>query len=29
MLIDYTLGGVVTVFLLVYLTHAVVRPERL
>ncbi|KQS88021.1 MULTISPECIES: K(+)-transporting ATPase subunit F [unclassified Rhizobium] len=28
MLIDYMLGGAVTVFLLVYLTYALVRPER-
>ncbi|WP_438751004.1 K(+)-transporting ATPase subunit F [Pararhizobium sp. O133] len=28
MLIDYMLGGGVTVFLLVYLTYALVRPER-
>ncbi len=28
MLIDYVLGGAVTLFLLVYLTYALVRPER-
>lgn len=28
MLVDYVLGGAVTVFLLVYLTYALVRPER-
>lgn len=28
MLFDYLLGGAVTVFLLVYLTYALVRPER-
>ncbi len=28
MLIDYMLGGAVTVFLLVYLTYALIRPER-
>jgi len=28
MLVDYILGGAVTVFLLVYLTYALVRPER-
>ena len=28
MLLDYILGGSVTVFLLVYLTYALVRPER-
>ncbi|PSJ51368.1 K(+)-transporting ATPase subunit F [Kumtagia ephedrae] len=28
MLIDYILGGAVTLFLLVYLTYALVRPER-
>ena len=28
MLIDYVLGGVVTVALLVYLTYALLRPER-
>ncbi|ESZ41302.1 K(+)-transporting ATPase subunit F [Mesorhizobium sp. L2C066B000] len=28
MLVDYTLGGGVTLFLLVYLTYALVRPER-
>ncbi|CAN7267911.1 MULTISPECIES: K(+)-transporting ATPase subunit F [Phyllobacterium] len=28
MTIDYILGGAVTLFLLVYLTYALVRPER-
>ncbi|MGI6856269.1 K(+)-transporting ATPase subunit F [Mesorhizobium sp. 1B3] len=28
MLLDYFLGGAVTLFLLVYLTYALVRPER-
>jgi len=28
MLVDYLLGGGVTLFLLVYLTYALVRPER-
>ncbi|KSV92387.1 K+-transporting ATPase KdpF subunit [Sinorhizobium fredii] len=28
MLVEYTLGGAVTVFLLVYLTYALIRPER-
>lgn len=28
MLIDYALGALVTAFLLVYLTYALVRPER-
>lgn len=28
MLFDYFLGGAVTLFLLVYLTYALVRPER-
>ncbi len=28
MLFDYVLGGIVTVGLLVYLTYALVRPER-
>lgn len=28
MLFDYVLGGLVTVGLLVYLTYALVRPER-
>jgi K+-transporting ATPase KdpF subunit len=28
MLVEYTLGGLVTVFLLVYLTYALIRPER-
>ncbi|OBZ97276.1 ATPase [Pararhizobium polonicum] len=28
MLVDYVLGGGVTVFLLVYLTYALIRPER-
>jgi len=28
MLLDYVLGGAVTVFLLVYLTYALLRPER-
>ncbi|MER9030445.1 K(+)-transporting ATPase subunit F [Mesorhizobium sp. M0674] len=28
MLVDYILGGGVTFFLLVYLTYALVRPER-
>ena len=28
MLLDYALGAIVTVGLLVYLTYALVRPER-
>jgi K+-transporting ATPase ATPase F chain len=28
MLVDYILGGVVTAGLLVYLTYALLRPER-
>ena len=28
MVLDYVLGGGVTLFLLVYLTYALVRPER-
>jgi K+-transporting ATPase KdpF subunit len=28
MLIDYVLGGIVTVVLLAYLVYALVRPER-
>jgi K+-transporting ATPase KdpF subunit len=28
MVIDYVLGGVVTLGLLVYLTYALVRPEQ-
>jgi K+-transporting ATPase KdpF subunit len=28
MLIEYVLGGVVTVGLLVYLTYALLRPEK-
>ncbi|MGX5839951.1 K(+)-transporting ATPase subunit F [Mesorhizobium sp. ArgA1] len=28
MLVDYILGGGVTLLLLVYLTYALVRPER-
>ncbi|WP_237481131.1 K(+)-transporting ATPase subunit F [Lichenibacterium dinghuense] len=28
MLFDYILGGIVTVGLLIYLTYALVRPER-
>ncbi|WP_352976115.1 K(+)-transporting ATPase subunit F [Mesorhizobium sp. M1428] len=28
MLFDYILGGAVTLFLLAYLTYALVRPER-
>ncbi|ESY21656.1 MULTISPECIES: K(+)-transporting ATPase subunit F [unclassified Mesorhizobium] len=28
MFFDYILGGGVTLFLLVYLTYALVRPER-
>jgi len=28
MLVDYVLGGGVTVFLIVYLTYALIRPER-
>lgn len=28
MLVEYTLGGAVTIFLLVYLTYALIRPER-
>ena len=26
--LDYVLGGLVTAFLLVYLTYALIRPER-
>jgi K+-transporting ATPase KdpF subunit len=28
MLFDYVLGGLVTIGLLIYLTYALVRPER-
>ena len=28
MLFDYTLGGIVALGLLIYLTYALVRPER-
>ncbi|WP_454855916.1 K(+)-transporting ATPase subunit F [Rhizobium binxianense] len=28
MILDYLLGGAVTVFLTVYLTYALIRPER-
>ncbi len=28
MILDYSLGGLVTVVLLVYLVYALVRPER-
>lgn len=28
MLLDHILGGAVTLFLLAYLTHALIRPER-
>lgn len=28
MLLDYMLGGAVTAFLIVYLTYALIRPER-
>ncbi|MBZ9823172.1 K(+)-transporting ATPase subunit F [Mesorhizobium sp. CA4] len=28
MLFDYILGGAVTLFLLSYLTYALIRPER-
>jgi K+-transporting ATPase KdpF subunit len=28
MLVDYILGGVVTAAILVYLTYALLRPER-
>jgi K+-transporting ATPase KdpF subunit len=28
MLVDYILGGLVTVALLVYLTYALLRPEK-
>ena len=28
MLLEYILGGAVTLFLLVYLTYALVRPEH-
>lgn len=28
MLVDYILGGAVTLLLLAYLTYALVRPER-
>jgi K+-transporting ATPase KdpF subunit len=28
MLLEYVLGGAVTLFLLVYLIYALVRPER-
>ena len=28
MLIDYALGGIVTIGLMVYLVYALIRPER-
>ncbi|HVV94459.1 MAG TPA: K(+)-transporting ATPase subunit F [Hyphomicrobiales bacterium] len=28
MLLDYSLGGLVTAFVLIYLVYALVRPER-
>ncbi|RWN54159.1 K(+)-transporting ATPase subunit F [Mesorhizobium sp.] len=28
MLVDFILGGAVTLFLLAYLTYALIRPER-
>jgi len=28
MLLDHALGGAVTLFLLAYLTYALIRPER-
>lgn len=28
MFLDYVLGGAVTAFLIVYLTYALIRPER-
>ncbi len=28
MVIEYILGGAVTIFLLAYLTYALIRPER-
>ena len=28
MLLDYILGGAVTLFLLAYVTYALIRPER-
>ena len=28
MLLEYLLGGAVTLFILVYLTYALIRPER-
>ena len=28
MIIDYSLGGIAVVFILVYLVYALVRPER-
>ncbi|QEL25248.1 K(+)-transporting ATPase subunit F [Bosea sp. F3-2] len=28
MLLDHVLGGAVTLFLLAYLTYALIRPER-
>ncbi|MBO0140086.1 K(+)-transporting ATPase subunit F [Agrobacterium sp. Ap1] len=28
MILDYVLGGAVTVFLTFYLTYALIRPER-
>ena len=28
MLVEYVLGGIVTVVLLVYLTYALLRPEK-
>lgn len=28
MLVDYILGGAVTVFLVAYLVYALIRPER-
>jgi K+-transporting ATPase KdpF subunit len=28
MILDHTLGGVITLFLLVYLVYALIRPEK-
>jgi K+-transporting ATPase KdpF subunit len=28
MLIDYVLGGIVTVVIMIYLVYALIRPER-
>lgn len=28
MILDYVLGGAITVFLTLYLTYALIRPER-